>query len=264
MKNKAIVIIMTLLLALGATVNLSFASAKPLYFTDGASIVSSEEQKEIDARLAEISKSQKCGVYLMTTDDFYGLTPREFADSVYEQEGMGFGASFDGILLVVNFDSADWVITTTGSGITAFTDAGQEYLMEQVTADLRADPAKAFSVYADWCEKFLKQAAKGEPYDYGNMPKDFNLLLDIAAGIVIGVLIAFITAGRHKAALKTVRRQVAAKEYMKPGSLNLTAQNEQFLYNTVDRIKKASSSDGGSSTHESSSGMTHGGSSGKF
>ena len=135
--------------------------------------------------------------------------------------------------------------------------------MEKVTEDLRNDPAAAFTVYADQCEDFLVQAAKGEPYDNGNMPKDFNLIIDIAIGIVIGILIALIIVGRQKSALKTVRRQVAAREYMRSGSLKLTAQNEQYLYNTVDRIRKESSS-GGSSTHESSSGMTHGGSSGKF
>lgn len=65
-----------------------------------------------------------------------------------------------------------------------------------------------------------------------------------------------------------MRRRVAAKEYMRPGSLKLTAQNEQYLYNTVDRIEKETSSGGGSSsggstTHTSSSGTTHGGSSWK-
>ena len=47
---------------------------------------------------------------------------------------------------------------------------------------------------------------------------------------------------------------------MRPGSLKLTAQNEQYLYNTVDRIEKETSSGGGSSggstTHTSSSGTT--------
>lgn len=192
------------------------------------------------------------------------MNPQDFADYVYEEKEMGYGSSESGILLVVNFDSGDWIISTARDAISAFTDAGQKYLMEKVTADLRDDPAFAFSVYANQCEDFLIQAAKGEPYDNGNMPKEFNLILDIAIGIVIGILIAYIIVGRQKAALRTVRRQVAAKEYMKPGSLNLTAQNEQYLYNTVDRIKKESSSGGGSSTHESSSGMTHGGASGKF
>ena len=269
MKNKAITIIMALLLTLGLAAGSSFAAEKTSYFIDDASIVSSETQKEIDSRLADISKAQKSGVYLMTTDDFQGMTPQEFADFVYEENGMGYGSSHDGIILVLNYDSGDWAISTTGSGISTYTDAGQEYLMENVTKDLREDPPAAFSVYADLCEDFLIQAAKGKPYDVGNMPKDFNLLIDIAIGIVIGLLIAYVIVKRQKDALRSVRRRVAAKEYMRPGSLKLTAQNEQYLYNTVDRIEKETSSGGGSSsggstTHVSSSGTTHGGSSGKF
>ena len=182
---------------------------------------------------------------------------------------MGYGSSHDGIILVLDYDSGDWAISTTGSGIDIFTDAGQEYLMEKVTKDLREDPPAAFSVYADQCEDFIIQAANGKPYDVGNMPKDFNLLIDIPVGIVIELLIAYAIVKRQKDALRSVRRRVAAREYMRPGSLKLTAQDEQYLYNTVDRIKKESSassggSSGGSTTHVSSSGTTHGGSSGKF
>lgn len=124
------------------------------------------------------------------------MNPQDFADYVYEEKEMGYGSSESGILLVVNFDSGDWIISTARDAISAFTDAGQKYLMEKVTADLRDDPAFAFSVYANQCEDFLIQAAKGEPYDNGNMPKEFNLILDIAIGIVIGILIAYIIVGR--------------------------------------------------------------------
>ena len=51
---------------------------------------------------------------------------------------------------------------------------------------------------------------------------------------------------------------------MKGGSLKLTEQKDLFLYRRVDRREKAESSSGGSSTHTSSSGETHGGASGSF
>lgn len=265
MRNKSILILLVLLLTMGISAASSFASVNTSYFTDEASIVSSEDQKKISARLANISNEQNCCVYLMTTDDFQGLSVQEFADNVYDSRGMGYGSSHSGILLVVNFDSGDWAITTTGDGIRIFTDAGQQYLMEQVTENLREDPVEAFSVYADQCEDFIIQAANGEPYDNGNLPKDFNLLFDIPIGILIGVVIAAIIVGKQKAALKTVRRQAIAKDYMRPGSFKLTEQDEQYLYKKVDRMKKESSDNSsGSSTHTSSSGTTHGGSSGKF
>ena len=48
MRNKAITIIMALLLTLGLAAGSSFAVEKTSYFIDDASIVSSETQKEID------------------------------------------------------------------------------------------------------------------------------------------------------------------------------------------------------------------------
>jgi 5'-nucleotidase len=47
-------------------------------------------------------------------------------------------------------------------------------------------------------------------------------------------------------------------------SLRLTEQKDLFLYRRVDRREKSESSSGGSSTHTSSSGKTHGGTSGSF
>lgn len=265
MKKKIIAIILTLLLILGITVNLSFASVNVSNFMDNVSVFSFEEQKKTDVQLADISKIQNCNVYLMTTDDFFRLRAQQSADPVYELKGMGYGECYDGILPVVNFDSGTYIISIAGNGTGSITDAGQEYLMEKTATDLRQNPSKAFHVYADQGEEFLLQAARGVSYDTGNLPKNFNLIPDISIGIVAGVLITIILAGRQKAALKTVRRQVGAREYMRKKSLKLTIHREEYLYNTVDRTRKNSSSDSsGSSTHKSSSGIASGGLSGKF
>ena len=68
--------------------------------------------------------------------------------------------------------------------------------------------------------------------------------------------------------LETVRPALAANNYIKENSLNITRSENQFLYNTVNKTAKpketSSSSGGGSSTHTSSSGRTHGGTGGKF
>lgn len=269
MRKRILVMITALLLTFSLTAAAVFADEedyiRSVYFEDSAGIVSSEALENINVRMGEISMAQECDVYAYTTGDFDRKTAQTFADDFYDENDLGYGENRSGILLVLNFDSGDWAISTAGFGITAFTDAGQEYLMDQVTADLRDDPEGALMQYADLCEDFLIQAHAGTPYDTGTIPgteKGFSLPLDILAGILFGVVIAFIIVTIQKSGLKTVRREAAAKNYMRQGSLNLTARNEQFLYNTVDRIEKESS--GGSSTHKSSSGMTHGGSSGKF
>jgi uncharacterized protein len=80
----------------------------------------------------------------------------------------------------------------------------------------------------------------------------------------IGLFAALIVTGSMKGKLKTVHAQAAASQYVKPGSMNITERREMFLYSQIQRHKREKEKSGGSSTHTSSSGRTHGGSSGKF
>lgn len=81
----------------------------------------------------------------------------------------------------------------------------------------------------------------------------------------IGLVVALIIIGRMKGKLKTVRRQAEAAEYVKTGSMKVTQSRDLFLYKHIDRhAKPKESTSGGSRTHTSSSGRTHGGGGGKF
>ena len=82
---------------------------------------------------------------------------------------------------------------------------------------------------------------------------------------VIAFVIALIRNGILKSKLKSVRRQTEASVYVRAGSMNVTEARDFFLYRTVSKTAKESSkSSGGSSTHRSSSGASHGGRGGKF
>ncbi len=268
MKKQISVIILALLLALVLTSAAAFAeTGVSSFYEDNSGILSANQWKPIENKLEEVSDKYECGVYIYITDTFGGQSPEEFADDFYDYSGLGYGPDCSGIILAVNYDSGEWAISTTGCGITAFTDAGQEYIMNQVAPLLREEPAEAFTAYADLCDQFLAQAETGEPYDSGTLPaepRDINPVTDIIIGIVIGVLTALVIMLVQKSALKTVRREAAARNYLRPGSLNLTASHDRFLYSHIDRTRLETSSSGGSSTHTGPSGTTHGGSSGRF
>ena len=59
----------------------------------------------------------------------------------------------------------------------------------------------------------------------------------LVIGIVAGLIVAFILKGQ----LKSVRKQDKANVYVKPGSMQLTLQNDLFLYREVSKTKKESS-----------------------
>ncbi len=270
MKKQILLIAISIFLIAGAAVipvtAAESGSGKVLCVDSAYCIKSNEEFAALSDELKNISERQKCEVVIYTTNTFDGKTPTDYADDYYDTSGYGWGEDKSGILFIINPQSRDWVISTCGFGITAFTDAGQEYIVEQMSGALSEDDyITAFNQYADLCDEFLTQAHSGEPYDNGSLPgqeKDINPIVDIIIGLAFGIIVAFIAVGKDKAALKSVRREADANNYIRSGSLQITKQYDNFLYRNVDVTEKESSS--GSSTHTSSSGTTHGGSSGKF
>lgn len=230
---------------------------------DDAELLSNSEENALLETLEDISRRQQMDIVVVTTDSLYGQTPRNYADDFYDYNGY----AMDGVLLLVSMESRDWYISTAGYGITAVTDAGLEYMANQFLDDLSDGYYyDAFTTYANLCDEFIDQAKNGRPYDAGNMPKGaypfgFNLLVSL----VIGFVVALIITGVMAAQLKTVDFQRTAKNYVKAGSLHVTNAREIFLYRQVHRRPRPKqNSSGGSRTHTSSSGRSHGGGGGKF
>lgn len=267
--KKRIFTLLSVLLLCGMMVLPVFAQESLPRLVDNADLLTTGEENELLAKLDEISERQQVDVVVVTTDSLGGKSPMEYADDFYDENGYGFGESYDGILLLISMEERDWYITTTGYGITAITDAGREYISDQFLADLsNGDYEKAFTIYAKLCDEFIAQARTGEPYDVGNMPREpFPVIEYMGIALVIGFIAALVATGMMKGQLRTVRSQAAAGNYVKKNSMNVTERHALFLYRHVTRSAKPKSNDsggGGSTTHTSSSGRTHGGGGGKF
>ena len=273
MKKKIIAMIFVLALCVLSVVP-AFATdtdgfADEYYrINDAANILSDSEKAALLEKLDEISLRQKVDVTVVTIKDLQNYdSAQECADDIYDYCKYGYGQNKDGIMLLISMENRDWAVSTRGYGITAFTDAGIDYIVKQMKSDLSdGNYAAAFTTYADKCDEFITRARSGEPYDKGNLPREPLSIIWLPISIAVGVDLAFVIVGSMKRKLKTVHSQAAANSYVRAGSLAVTESSDMFLYNTVTRTEKAKSSDSdsGSSTHTSSSGATHGGSSGKF
>lgn len=261
---------------------------------DDANLLTDDEAISLLARLDEISERQRLDIIIITVGSLGNKTPTEYADDFFNYNGYGMGEDNDGVLFLLSMEERDWAISTTGYGITVFTDAGQEYIVGQIIDDLGGGKYyKAFNRFVDLCDEFIAEARTDKPFDYNdiqnksagfndmqNRPSNYNNMSREPLGIkwifislAGGVIIALIVTGIMKSNLKTVRMQAAATNYIKPGSMNLTGGQDLFLYSTVDKrprpkkeeaLPRGPGSGSGSSTHTSSSGRSHGGSSGKF
>lgn len=246
----------------------AFAANQAPRLVDGADLLSDGEETVLLEKLDEISERQRADIVIVTADSLEGKSPMEYADDFYDENGYGFGDERDGILFLVSMEERDWYISTTGYGITAFTDAGLAYISDQCVGSLSdGDYAAAFTDFAGLCDDFITQARTGKPYDTGFLPKGpFWLFGSLAVSFGIGFVLALVVTQVMKGKLKAARGQKAADSYIK--DMRLANQKDLFLYSHVDRRPKPqnnpSSSPGGSRTHVSSSGARHGGRGGKF
>ena len=264
---------LVLLLALAVPAFAADGFADPYYrMNDSAEVLTEDENSELEASLEELSVRQSFDVVIVTIDSLEdeGSTSMEkYADDTYDYCQFGYGENRDGVLLLVSIGDRKWHISTCGYGITAFTDAGIQYLGEQMTPFMAdGDYAGAFRTFVQWSDTYIDAARAGHPYDVNNLPREPLSLMYLFLALGIGLVLAWVVVHVMKSQLRSVAFQENAASYVREGSMNLTNSRELFLYRDVhrtERPKESSSSDsGGSSTHTSSSGTTHGGGGGSF
>lgn len=245
---------------------------------DQEELLTTEEQEELLARLDEISERQQCDVVIVTVASIEGKTATEYADDYFDYQGYGYGEKSDGILFLVGMKERVWAISTHGSlGISAFTDAGLDYIKEDVQFQLKLDNyAKAFRTFASLCDQFLTAAHKGKPYDVGNLPIKHASPSILIFLFPIGILIMAWKSRSKKRSLRSVVKKTGAISYKVPNSLHLWVDEDRITGSHVTKRKRneesrdrggssgSGGSSGGSTTHTSSSGRTHGGTSGTF
>ena len=251
-------IVMMFVLTLGVC-----AESEYYRLQDIAALLTESENAEVLAKLDEVSERQGADIVILTVDaPEEGLTVEQDATEWYEY--LGFDK--DGVMLYISMEDRDWYVLTSGFGITAITDAGIDYISDKfIDAMSEGNYIGAFNAFIKYTDEFITQAKTGKPYDVGNMPKaPYNLGMSLVISLVIGFIVAAIVTGMWKGQLKSVALQTRATSNMKKDSLYIEDSRDFFLYRTLDRVEKQRDSDGGSSTHKSSSGNTYGGKGGKF
>ena len=261
----AIIMCMAMTIAVGAET--ATDANHPPRLVDDADILSTDEEKELKSQLDEISERQQVDVAIVTVESLEGKTSEAFADDYFDYNGYGMGSKDDGIIFIISMGEREWAISTHEFAITAFTDAGQEYITDMVVPYLsEGSYYEAFDWFAYLCDDYVTQAKTGEPYDVGNMPDDVDLgvigvIILAFPCFLIAAVIAFILKAIKKSSLKSVMMRNDASDYR--GKLQILESYENYSHRDIRR-EKIESDNGGSSTHSSSSGRTHGGSSGSF
>ena len=224
---------------------------------DQADLLSDEEEKQLVARLEEISDRFVLDLAVVTVTDFGGKTPEAFADDFYDYNGYGRGEDADGALIVYKPGAAGQrrlQISTCGKAINALTDAKIDSILNGIKDYfINEDYIGGFNAFADQCD---------DAFEIEFNPSVSPFWIPIC--LIIGFVIAFAITKIRTNSLKSVRKKVDASDYAT--GVAVTDRSDVFLYRNVSKtpIPKDTGSGGGSSTHTSSSGRSHGGGGASF
>ena len=213
---------------------------------DDADLLSDKEELALTEKLSEISDTYNAQVVVCTINSVDGGDIDEFLEFIYDYMEFGYGENHDGVLLLVCMDPQEYRILSNGFAGVAIDSGDIDSIGDAIVSDLSdGDYAAAFDEFADQCDYYLDGHINGFPFNFGK-----NLLICLIIGIVAGVVVAFVLKGQ----LKTVRKQNQANVYVKPGSMQVTARNDFFLYRDVTRTKRQSSSSSGGSSRSTGGG----------
>lgn len=254
MKKKLVSLLAVLLTAM-LLCGSAFAAGGRKLIADDAHIFDAGTVKLLESKARAISESYPFEIVIYFADDLGGKSAMAFADDYWDYNGYGYGETHDGILLLVCPQSRDYWISTCGAGIEMFDDSRLDVIADSVVDCLRYDDWQnaAFS-FLSVCESYL---AEGMP----EKPSPFALLPFCIGG---GFLGALIPTAVMKGKLKSVKQETNARNYVPEDGVRIFAHEDRLVNMFVTRRKIESESSGGSSTHVSSSGVSHGGRGGKF
>ena len=227
---------------------------------DEADILTADEEKALDTKLAAVEQSHKVRILVGTMKDTGGAALGKVANNVVDQIPGENGT----IVLLLSMKERDWYISTDNKMRARITDGkGVEFLSGEFLPDLKEGKyAAAFTAFAATTDEMLTYYEKeGEPYDPANA---FNLMalgIALACALILGGTIYYVLYEYES----NVRSAAEADAYLNQDSFQLTRSEDDFLYTTVTRrTKEKSSSSSGSNVSTSSSDSSHGGGGGKF
>ena len=227
---------------------------------DEADILTADEEKALDAKLAAVEQSHKVRILIGTMQDTGGAALGKVANNVVDQIPADSGT----IVLLLSMKERDWYISTDNKMRARITDGkGIEYLSGEFLPDLKEGKyAAAFTTFAATTDEMLTYYEKeGEPYDPANA---FNLMafgIALACALILGGIIYYMLCEYES----NVRSAAEADAYLNHDSFRLTQDEDNFLYTTVTRrTKEKKESSSGSNVSSSSRDSSHGGGGGKF
>lgn len=258
---------------------------------DEAELMSEAEEQKLAEKIDQMAEEYQLDIIIATKYDKTAGTIQEEADLTFDTNGYGIGDSRAGILFLVSKNSREWAISTSGDAIGLFSDYDLNRLGSKTASNYFADGNyyHGFDSYLSLLDKNLNRALNSDnssdaPVNTEEKSTDTqtnkNLSHDsktssksgpnVLPALITGLIITIISMSIMSSGMKTANMQNNANAYKQPDAASRIKRNDVFLTTNIMKRPipkdppKNTSSNTRTTVHRSSSGRTHGGSSGSF
>ncbi len=254
---------------------------------DMAGVLDEAEEARLEERIARSREELQLDMAVVTADDTEGRSGQDFADRFYEDAGLGWQDSSDGILFLLDMEHREMVLSTSGRAMRIFTDARLDAMLDRMYEGAAAgDYAASAEAFLDGVEDYARQGIPAGQYNYEEETGAISRYRSLRwYEVLLALAAAAFAAGTS---CMSVRRQYAMEpDQRQVNALNLSYQAScGFAYDTrQDRLlnksvasvilprsrpsgsgprRSGGASSRRSTVHRSSGGRRHGGRSRRF
>lgn len=220
---------------------------------DGANLLTDAERDNLNATIADVSANCKCNVLFVTAEDLNGANfPHDNNADDYAKCYYNYtcGVNTDGVIvfLVLKDEIGSRSLGIFGTG------KCEKRLSNSESEDIRDDAISNHNPDSKGYYEFFNAIA----LDLNNAIPPHVPFTKLLLALGIGFVLAMILMMIFKSQLKSVKMEHGAANYTRPGSMNVTASRDTYLYSSVSKTAKPKNN---SSSSSSSGGSFSGGSS---
>lgn len=226
---------------------------------DFADLFTDSEEEKLYEDITEYINSYNMDLAVVTINDNNKLNAQEYAQDFYDYNDF----RTDGILFLIDMDTREIYMTTTGSAIDMYNDYRIDQILDSVYYYVSS--GNYYDTASSFIDEVSYYASVGLPsdgdYSYDSKVVFADIFLKcflIALIVTIVIMIILVMKNRM------VKKATSSREYLVKETMQINHVSETFLGAFVSKVRRShdsgsSGGGGGSSISSGSSGVSHGG-----
>ena len=224
---------------------------------DYANLFTEEQEKTLFEEVSAFIEENDMDMAIVTISQNPEYYAMNYADDFYDYNEFGTNSTKDGLLFLIDMDTREMWISTTGAAINRLNDKEINRILDKCYAKI------SDKKYFECSKEFIKYSgilikSTGTQATFKPEVDSSQLVAGGVGAFIVGIIYFAIGHSKHK----LIRRQYQAHNY--ENKLNLTQNSDVLLHHHVNKVysprtTSSSSGIGGSSIHVGSSGSFHGG-----